>query len=49
MHPGRKSHLPEEIATYLKALAFTEDPNFRAFSEATQLLFINAVLLGPAH
>jgi hypothetical protein len=30
-------------------IAFAEDPNFRAFSEATQLLFINAVLLGPAH
>ena len=30
-------------------IAFTEDPNFRAFMEGTQLLFINAVLLGPAH
>jgi hypothetical protein len=30
-------------------VAFAEDPNFRAFAEATELLFINAVLLGPAH
>jgi hypothetical protein len=29
-------------------VAFAEDPNYRAFAEATQLLFINAVLLGPA-
>lgn len=29
-------------------VAFTDDPNNRAFAEATQLLFINAVLLGPA-
>ncbi len=28
-------------------IAFAEDPNYRAFAEATQLLFINAVLLGP--
>ena len=31
------------------SIAFAEDPNFRAFTEATQLLFINAVVLGPAH
>jgi hypothetical protein len=30
-------------------IAFAEDPNFRAFTEASQLLFINAVLLGPAY
>jgi hypothetical protein len=28
-------------------IAFAEDPNYRAYSEATQLMFINAVLLGP--
>ncbi|WP_419162432.1 M14 family zinc carboxypeptidase [Candidatus Palauibacter sp.] len=28
-------------------VAFAEDPNYRAYSEATQLLFMNAVLLGP--
>ncbi len=27
----------------------TEDPNYRAYAEASQLLFINAVLLGGAH
>jgi hypothetical protein len=30
-------------------IAFAEDPNFRAFTETTSLLFINAVVLGPAH
>jgi hypothetical protein len=30
-------------------IAFAEDPNFRAFMEGTELLFINAVLFGPAH
>ena len=30
-------------------IAFAEDPNYRAYAEATQLLFINAVLLGAAH
>ena len=30
-------------------IAFAEDPNYRAFAEATQLLFINAVLLGGGH
>jgi len=29
-------------------IAFAEDPNFRAVSEATELLFINAVLLGTS-
>jgi len=28
-------------------VAFAEDPNYRAYSEATQLLFMNAILLGP--
>jgi len=30
-------------------IAFAEDPNYRAFAEATSLLFINALILGPAH
>jgi hypothetical protein len=30
-------------------VAFAEDPNFRAFAEATELLFINAILLGPSY
>ena len=27
-------------------IGFAEDPNYRAYAEATQLLFINAVLAG---
>jgi hypothetical protein len=30
-------------------IGFAEDPNYRAFAEATQLLFTNAVLLGGGH
>jgi hypothetical protein len=30
-------------------IGFAEDPNYRAYAEATQLLFINAVLLGAGH
>ncbi|MDH5588973.1 MAG: M14 family zinc carboxypeptidase [Gemmatimonadota bacterium] len=28
-------------------ISFAEDPNYRAYAEATELLFMNAVLLGP--
>ncbi len=30
-------------------VAFAEDPNYRAFTEAASMLFMNAVLLGPAY
>ncbi|HYE88019.1 MAG TPA: M14 metallopeptidase family protein [Vicinamibacterales bacterium] len=30
-------------------IAFAEDPNYRAFTEATMLLFANAVMLGPGY
>ena len=30
-----------------RIVAFAEDPNYRAYTEATMLLFMNAVLLGP--
>ena len=30
-----------------QVVAFTQDPNYRAFTESTMLLFMNAVLLGP--
>ncbi len=30
-------------------VAFAEDPNYRGFAESTELLFMNAVLLGPAY
>jgi len=31
-----------------RIVAFAEDPNYRGFAEGTELLFLNAVLLGPA-
>ena len=30
-------------------VAFTEDPNFRAYFDGLNLLFLNGVLLGPGH
>ncbi|HXY40622.1 MAG TPA: hypothetical protein VEQ10_13185, partial [Vicinamibacteria bacterium] len=30
-------------------IAFAEDPNYRGYAEGTELLFMNAVLLGPAY
>jgi hypothetical protein len=30
-------------------IAFAEDANYRAYAEASMLLFINAVLLGPGY
>jgi hypothetical protein len=30
-------------------VAFSEDPNYRAFLESLSLMFMNAVLLGPGH
>ena len=30
-------------------IAFAEDPNYRAFTESTMLLFMNAILLGPGY
>jgi sugar phosphate isomerase/epimerase len=40
---------PRFLKTWRPLIAFAEDPNFRAFTEASELLFINAVLLGPAY
>lgn len=32
-----------------QVIAFAEDPNYRAFVDGLNLLFLNAVFLGPAH
>jgi hypothetical protein len=44
-----KAYLIDQPLGQGHIVAFAEDPNYRAFTEATQLLFMNAVLLGPAH
>jgi hypothetical protein len=46
---AEKAYLVEEPMGKGRVIAFAEDPNYRAFAEASELLFINAVLLGPAH
>ncbi len=46
---GNKPFLIAQPRGQGHVIAFVEDPNFRAFMEGTQLLFINAILLGPAH
>lgn len=42
-----KAYLMHERQGAGQIVAFAEDPNYRAYAEATQLLFINAVILGP--
>ena len=46
---ARKAFLIEQPMGRGHIVAFAEDPNYRALTEATELLFANAVLLGPAH
>ena len=46
---AEKAYLVEQSLGRGHVVAFAEDPNYRAFTEATELLFINAVLLGPSH
>jgi hypothetical protein len=46
---ARKAYLVHQPTGDGHVIAFAEEPNFRAYAEATQLLFMNAVLLGPAH
>ncbi len=44
---ANKAYLVHQPVGRGQLVAFAEDPNYRAYSEATQLLFMNAVLLGP--
>lgn len=46
---SQKAYLMHQPMGQGHVIAFAEDPNYRAFTEATQLLFINAVLLGGGH
>jgi len=42
-----KAYLMHEPVGSGQVIAFAEDPNYRAYAEASMLLFINAVVLGP--
>ena len=44
---ANKAYLIHQPVGRGQLIAFAEDPNYRAYAEATELLFINAVLLGP--
>ena len=46
---ARKAFLIHQPVGRGHLIAFAEEPNFRGYTEATELLFMNAVLLGPAH
>lgn len=46
---AQKAYLVHQPLGRGHVIAFAEDPNYRAFAEATELLFMNAVLLGPAY
>ena len=45
----QKSFLMHQPFGQGHVIAFAEEPNYRAFTEATMLLFMNAVLLGPGY
>jgi hypothetical protein len=45
----RKSYLMHQPFGQGHVIGFAEDPNYRGYTEATMLLFMNAVLLGPAY
>ncbi len=45
----RKAYLMHQPIGQGHVIAFAEDANYRAYTEATMLLFMNAVLLGPAY
>lgn len=44
---AHKAYLMHQPVGAGQLVAFAEDPNYRAYAEAAQLLFLNAVLLGP--
>ena len=45
---AEKAYLVDQPFGRGRVIAFAEDPNFRAMAPATELLFLNAVLLGPS-
>jgi hypothetical protein len=46
---AQKAFLIDQPTGEGHVIAFAEDPNYRGFVEATELLFMNAILLGPAY
>ena len=46
---SQRAYLMHQPSGRGHVIGFAEDPNYRAYAEATQLLFINAVLLGAGH
>jgi len=45
----QKAFLIEQPFGQGHVIAFAEEPNYRAFTESTMLLFMNAVMLGPCY
>lgn len=46
---AKKAYLMHQPHGRGHVVAFAEDPNYRAFMDGLNLLFLNAVLFGPAH
>jgi hypothetical protein len=46
---ANKAYLMHQALGRGHVVAFAEDPNFRAYSEGTSLLFLNALFFGPAY
>jgi hypothetical protein len=44
---ANKAFLMHQPSGAGQVIGFAEDPNYRAYAEATELLFMNAVILGP--
>ena len=44
---ANKAYLMHQPMGRGQVIAFAEDPNYRAYTASTMLLFMNAVLLGP--
>ena len=46
---GQKAFLMHQPLGEGHVVAFAEDPNYRGYAESTELVFMNAVLLGPTY
>ena len=46
---GNKAYLMHQPTGRGHVIAFAEDPNYRAFMDGLNILFLNGVLFGPSH
>ena len=46
---GNKAYLMHQSSGRGNVIAFAEEPNYRAFMDGLNILFLNGVLFGPSH